>query len=62
MTARGTWATLLFTVGVIAAAEVFVTVEWSFPYCNDPYDGPASAVFGILMATHLFSLSAIRFC
>lgn len=36
MTTRGTWATFLFTLGVVAAAEMLITVEWSFPYCNDP--------------------------
>ena len=45
-TTRGLWAAFLFALGVTAAAEVFVTVEWSFPYCNDPQAGPASAVFG----------------
>jgi hypothetical protein len=30
-----------------ASAERVVTIEWSFAYCNDPQDGPASAVFGV---------------
>ncbi len=47
MTTRSTWATFLFTLGVVAAAEMLITVEWSFPYCNDPQDGPASAVYGM---------------
>lgn len=39
-------APILFAVGVAAVVDALITVEWSFPYCNDPQDGPASAVFG----------------
>lgn len=46
MTTRSAWAAFLFTLGLVAAAEMLITVEWSFPYCNDPRDGPASAVYG----------------
>lgn len=35
-----------FTMCLVMAAERVVTIEWSFPYCNDPQDGPVSAVFG----------------
>jgi Na+/proline symporter len=37
---------VVFTVGLVMAAERGVTIEWSSAYCSNPYDGPASAVFG----------------
>lgn len=37
---------IAFTMGLVMAAERLITIEWSFPYCNDRQDGPASAVFG----------------
>jgi hypothetical protein len=37
---------IVFTMGLVMAAERVVTLEWSFAYCNNPQDGPASAVFG----------------
>ena len=39
-------ATASFGLG--AAIDLAVTVEWSFPYCNQQYDGPAYAVFGVI--------------
>ena len=39
-------APLLLAVGLAGSMELFLTLEWSFPYCNDPQDGPASGVFG----------------
>lgn len=41
------YASVLFTVGLIAFCEMFVTVEWSSPYCTNPSDGPAYAAFGV---------------
>lgn len=38
--------TVFLTVVVAALAEALLNLEWSFPYCNDQSDGPASAVFG----------------
>lgn len=44
---RRRWiVTIVLTMCLVMAAERVVTIEWSFPYCNDPQDGPASAVFG----------------
>ena len=37
---------IVFTLGLAMATERVVTIEWSFAYCNDPQDGPASAIFG----------------
>lgn len=38
--------TIAFTMCLAMTVERLVTVEWSFAYCNDPQDGPISAVFG----------------
>jgi Na+/proline symporter len=38
---------IVFTMCLVMATERVVTIEWSFAYCNDPQDGPASAVFGV---------------
>lgn len=55
-TGRGRWrASALFAAGVVMAVERFLTVEWTFPYCNDPQDGPASAVFGAPIPYERFS-------
>jgi hypothetical protein len=44
---RRRWiVTIAFTMCLVMAAERLITIEWSFSYCNDPQDGPASAVFG----------------
>lgn len=37
---------IAFAICLVMVAERVVTIEWSFAYCNDPQDGPASAVFG----------------
>ncbi len=36
----------LLALGLAGFTELLITVEWSFPYCNDQQDGPASAVYG----------------
>lgn len=38
---------ILLTLGLVAWLQEIVTIEWSFPYCSDQADGPASAVFGM---------------
>jgi Na+/proline symporter len=37
---------IVFTMCLVMAMERVATIEWSFAYCNDPQDGPVSAVFG----------------
>lgn len=49
------WATVLFSAGVVLVAEAAVTIEWSTPYCNDPDDGPAYAIFGAPLPYERFS-------
>ncbi len=39
--------TVILAVCVAVLVDYLVTIEWSFPYCNDPQDGPSSAVFGL---------------
>ncbi len=38
---------LLLTLGLAGWFEAVFTIEWSFPYCSNQVDGPASAVFGM---------------
>ena len=38
---------ILLTLGLVAWFQEIFTVEWSFAYCSDPQDGPASAVYGM---------------
>ena len=35
------------TLGLAGWLEAVFTIEWSFPYCTNQEDGPASAVFGM---------------
>lgn len=37
----------LLTLGLVGWFEAVFTIEWSFPYCSNQVDGPASAVFGM---------------
>lgn len=37
----------LLTTGLVGWCETIFTIEWSFPYCSNQEDGPASAVFGL---------------
>lgn len=37
---------MLLAVGVAAALDLLLVVEWTYPYCEDPQDGPAAAFFG----------------
>jgi hypothetical protein len=39
-------APLLIAAALAVGLESLVTVEWSFSYCSNQEDGPASAVFG----------------
>lgn len=39
-------APALWTIFLAVVVNSIITVEWSFPYCNDPQDGPAHAAFG----------------
>ena len=39
--------TLLLSLGLAGWFEAVFTIEWSFPYCSNQADGPASAVFGM---------------
>jgi hypothetical protein len=41
------WSSLLLALGVVMCLESLYTIEWSYPYCLSPVDGPASAVFGM---------------
>lgn len=44
---RVRWIVVIgFAIGFAVVMERLISIEWSFPYCNDPQDGPASAVFG----------------
>ena len=36
----------LWAIFLAVIVNSIITVEWSFPYCNDPQDGPAHAAFG----------------
>jgi hypothetical protein len=58
----GSWlarhAALLLSAGLVPLVERLVTVEWSYPYCNDPQDGPATAVFGFPLPYQRFSGAA----
>src|SRR5689334_18455159 len=49
------WCSFVFTVGLVAAAEVVLKVEWSSRSCNDPQDGPVWAVFGAPLPYERFS-------
>ena len=56
------WASLVFAVGLTMVAEIFFTVEWSTPACNDPQDGPVRAVFGAPLPYERFSgASSLQF-
>jgi len=35
-----------FTCGLVLTGELLFTIEWSFPKCSAPWDGPSPAVFG----------------
>jgi hypothetical protein len=41
------YVALLLAAGVAAWVELFVTIEWTYPYCIKQDDGPAYAVFGM---------------
>lgn len=43
---EGRWHILLLAVALGGIVEAIFRVEWAFPSCSDPWDGPASAVFG----------------
>jgi hypothetical protein len=51
----------LLSLGVAAALDRMVTVEWSFPYCKDQGDGPAHAVFGVIPYEHFSGYSSLVF-
>jgi len=38
---------ILLTLGLVAWIQEIFSIEWSFPYCSDQADGPASAVWGM---------------
>ena len=38
---------ILLTLGLVAWFQEIFSIEWSFPYCSDQADGPASAVWGM---------------
>ncbi|MFL6469066.1 MAG: hypothetical protein ACJ72Z_14000 [Pyrinomonadaceae bacterium] len=40
-------AAILLTLGLVAWFQETFSIEWSFPYCSDQVDGPASAVWGM---------------
>jgi hypothetical protein len=41
------WSSPLLAFGVVICLESLYTIEWSYPYCLSPVDGPASAVFSV---------------
>jgi hypothetical protein len=41
------WTAGVLAFGLAMTIDRVATLEWSFPYCNDPQDGPAAAVFGV---------------
>lgn len=36
----------VFTCGLALTVELLCTIEWSFPNCSDPWNGPSPAIFG----------------
>lgn len=38
---------LYLAAGLAPWLELFFSIEWTFAYCHNPEDGPASAVFGL---------------
>lgn len=52
----------ILTIGLVKCFEALFTIEWSFPYCNNPQDGMASAVFGMpLPYTRWSQASSLEF-
>jgi len=49
------WTLVFCTVGLVALAEALITVEWSTPFCHDPYDGPSYAAYGFPFPYDRFS-------
>ena len=49
------WTLVVCTVGLVALAEALITVEWSTPYCHNPYDGPSYAAYGFPFPYDRFS-------
>lgn len=56
------WPAWLSTISLAIIFVSSVLVEWSFPYCSDPVDGPAYALFGSPLPFITFSgVSSMRF-
>jgi hypothetical protein len=41
------YAPILLTIGLVGWLELFVTIEWTYPYCTNPTDGEARPAFGM---------------
>jgi hypothetical protein len=41
--------------------DAVFTLEWWYPYCNHPYDGPAAAVFGFPLPSQRFAGSSLTY-
>lgn len=53
-------ATWTWTVAVALWANL-IPLEWAYPYCNDPADGPAAAVFGTPLPYEVFADSSMAY-
>lgn len=40
-------AEIVGTIGLAVSIDLLLTVEWSYPYCTQPEDGPAYPVVGV---------------
>ena len=41
------YVSIWLTAGLVVWIEGIVTVEWTYPYCTDPSDGPAYVALGM---------------
>lgn len=47
MDLRAKVAPALLTTGLVVWLEGLITIEWSYPYCVNPSDGPAYGAYGM---------------
>lgn len=49
---------LLLATGLVLVLQTVVTLEWSYPYCLDPQDGPALPMYGFPLPYYASSVAS----
>jgi len=55
------WSPWFWTVAIVIVCDALFKLEWSYPMCNDPTDGPAFAVFGFPLPSQRFAGNSLEY-